>query len=306
MKILITGGLGTIGGPLYAELRRRNHTVLLCDLPHAPNTNYMRCDVADFRQVQRVMDTFQPELVYHLAAEFGRQNGEEHYEKVWRTNAIGTKNLLCLQEQRRYRMCFSSSSEIYGDWEGSMSEDVPLRNPIRQLNDYAISKWVNEMQIVNSAARFGTETVRVRLFNTYGPGEHYSEYRSVICQFVYRALHDLPYTVYLDHHRTSSYISDTVHTMANISDPQYFKPGEVYNIAGHEYHDIKTVSDMILAQLGKDDRQVKYERREAHNTRDKKSDLSKAQSELGHLTRIKLSMGIPLTIAWQQETYGID
>jgi dTDP-glucose 4,6-dehydratase len=265
----------------------------------------MRCDLAEFRQAQRVTDTIEPEFVYHLAAELGRTNGEEHYEKLWLTNAIGTKNLLRLQEQCKFRMCFSSSSEVYGDWEEAMSEDVPDQYPIRQLNDYAISKWVNEMQIVNSAARFGTETVRVRLFNTYGPGEHYSEYRSVICQFIYRALHGLPYTVYLDHHRTSSYISDTVHTLANIVDPQHFKPGEVYNIAGNEYHDIKTVSDMILTQLGKDDTQVKYERREAHNTRNKRGDLRKSQSQLGHQTCVKLAEGIPLTIAWQKEAYGI-
>jgi dTDP-glucose 4,6-dehydratase len=96
-----------------------------------------------------------------------------------------------------------------------------------------------------------------------------------------------------------------VRTLANIADPDCFQPGEVYNIAGSEYHDIKTVSDMILSQLGKDDRLVKYERREAHNTRDKKGDPCKAQSELGHQTRVKLAEGIPFTIAWQKETYGI-
>jgi dTDP-glucose 4,6-dehydratase len=81
---------------------------------------------------------------------------------------------------------------------------------IKQMNDYAMTKWVNEMQILNSATNFGTETVRVRLFNTYGPGEYYSDYRSVICLFIYRALHDIPYTVYTEHKRTSSYIDNTV------------------------------------------------------------------------------------------------
>ena len=120
--------------------------------------------------------------------------------------------------------------------------------PIKQMNDYAMSKWVNEMQILNSADKFGTETVRVRLFNTYGPGEYYSEYRSAICVFIYRALHNLPYIVYTKHKRTSSYIDDTVRTMANIVDN--FKPGEVYNIAGNELHDMKQVSDIILRLFG--------------------------------------------------------
>src|SRR5207244_1121596 len=107
------------------------------------------------------------------------------------------------QERCRFRMVMFSSSEIYGDWDGIMAEEVSETHALRQLNDYAITKWVNELQIQNSAAVRGTETVTVRLFNTYGPGEPYSAYRSAICQFVYCALHDLPYTVYLGHHRTS-------------------------------------------------------------------------------------------------------
>jgi dTDP-glucose 4,6-dehydratase len=183
-----------------------------------------------------------------------------------------------------------------------MTEEVLDEHPIRQLNDYAISKWVSEMQIMNSAARFGTETVRVRLFNTYGPGEHYSEYRSVVCRFVYHALHDLPYVVYLDHHRTSTYIDDCARTLANIT--ENFKPGEVYNIAGDEYHDIKTISDMILNYLDKDDHLVEYQPFERHNTRDKRTDNAKSRRDLGYECTVALDVGIPRTIEWQKEVYG--
>ncbi len=301
MNILVTGGLGAVGAPLVRELRKRKHTVWVCDLPHAEGPNYIRCDVADYRQVKQAFDRTDFEFVYHLAAEFGRWNGEDYYEKVWESNAIGAKNILRLQEERKFRMVFTSSSEVYGDWPEVMSEAVLEQHPIRQMNDYAISKWVNELQILNSADRFGTETVRVRLFNTYGPGEYYSEYRSVVCQFIYRALHDLPYTVYLDHHRTSSYIDDTVRTLANIA--ERFKPGEVYNIAGDEYHDIKMLSDMILNYLEKDDRLVTYTPLEAHNTRDKKADISKAARDLDHRSAVPLAVGIPRTIEWQKEVY---
>lgn len=301
--ILVTGGLGAVGAPLARELARRGHVVWVCDLPHAEGPNYVRCDVGDYRQLQRVFDKTDFDLVYHLAAEFGRWNGEDYYEKLWVSNAIGMKNILRIQEQRKFRMVFTSSSEVYGDWTDTMSEAVMMEYPIRQMNDYAISKWVNEMQIMNSADRFATETVRVRLFNTYGPGEYYSEYRSVVCQFVYRALHNLPYTVYLDHHRTSSYIDDTVRTMANIATPGRFRPGEVYNIAGDEYHDIKSLSDIILGCLGKEDSLVKYIRFEAHNTRDKKADIGKAVRDLDHHSTLPLSLGIQRTIDWQKEVY---
>ena len=184
-----------------------------------------------------------------------------------------------------------------------MLEDVPDRHPIKQMNDYAISKWVNELQVANSVATQGTETVVVRLFNTYGPGEPYSEYRSVICKFVYCALHDLPYTVYLNHHRTSSYIDDTCRTLAAIS--ARFKPGAVYNISGESYHDIRTISDIVLRLTGKTDRLVTYVEAEAHNTRDKRTSSARAKEDLGHRETVALEDGIARTVAWQREYYRV-
>ena len=243
------------------------------------------------------------EYVYHAAAEFGRNNGESYYEQLWLTNAVGTKHILRFQEQRRFRMIFFSSSEVYGDCGEIMLEDVLEKRPIRQMNDYAISKWVNELQILNSTDRYSTETVRVRLFNTYGPGEYYGPFRSVICLFVYRALHDRPYTVYLNHKRTSTYIGDCVNALANTVDN--FRQGEIYNIAGDEYHDIKSISDMILSYVGKDDSLVKYEEFEFLNTRNKRTDNSKARRDLNLASSVKLEEGIPLTVKWQRDVYNV-
>lgn len=303
-SILITGALGAVGRHLWRVLSERGHNVVGCDLTQSSERAYERCDVAEFRQLQSLLTRHDIDYVYHAAAEFGRINGEENYEALWRTNAIGTKNVLRLQEQLRFRLVMFSSSEVYGDWPELMTEEVMAQHPIRQMNDYAITKWVNELQALNSADRFGTEIVRVRLFNTYGPGEFYTPFRSVICQFVYRALHDIPYAVYLDHHRTSTYIDDCVRTLANIADN--FRPGEVYNIAGDDYHDIKTLSDMILAGVGKDDSLVTYIASEEHNTRDKKTEATKARRDLDHRITVGLEEGIERTIAWQRSVYGVD
>jgi len=100
-----------------------------------------------------------------------------------------------------------------------MMEDVMDNHEIKQMNDYAMTKWVNEMQIRNSIQQYGTESVVVRLFNTYGPGEYYSPYRSVNCRFLYCALCNLPWTVFRGHVRTSTYLADTVNTAC-----QYRRP----------------------------------------------------------------------------------
>lgn len=302
MKILVTGGLGAVGTFLVQELRCRQHEVWLCDLSHYYDPQYLRCDVAEYRQLERIFEAHSFDYVYHLAAEFGRWNGEEFYETLWRTNIIGTKNLIRLQEKHRFRMIFFSSSEVYGDWNGVMKEEVMEAHEIRQLNDYAMTKWVGEMQVMNSAAMFGTESVRIRLFNVFGPGEKYSNYRSANCLFCYRALHSIPYTVYLNHHRTSLYVTDATCTLANILDN--FIPGEVYNVGSTEYHDVKTISDIILNYLGKDDRLVTYKEMEPFTTRDKKVEVTKAARDLRHSPKVRLAEGLALALEWMKKYYA--
>jgi dTDP-glucose 4,6-dehydratase len=304
VKILVTGGLGVLGTALIPELERNGHDVWCCDLPHSHGAKYSRCDVRSYRELRALIATGGFDYVYHLAAEFGRHNGEDHYESLWTTNAIGTKNIVRLQEEFGFRLIFFSSSEVYGDYEGTMSEEVMDQVPIRQLNDYAASKWVGELQVLNSEAVHGTETVRVRLFNIYGPGEFYSPYRSALCVFAYSAVMGLPYKVFLGHHRTSLYVADAVRTLAAIV--ERFRAGRVYNIAGDERHDMKIVSDMILAEAGRTDDLVDYVDQEPMTTRDKKVDASRAVKELGHAPTVSLQEGLPRLVHWMRSVYGTN
>ena len=299
MNILVTGGLGTVGAGLTTELRARGHRVTVCDLAHHPDEGqgYARCDIGEFRQLERVFN--EPfDLVYNCAAEFGRWNGEDFYENLWRTNAIGMKHLIRLQKARGFRLVHFSSSEVYGDFPDLMVESVMDDVEVKQLNDYAMTKWVNEMQIRNSATQYGTESVVVRLFNTYGPGEHYSPYRSVNCRFLYSALHGLPWTVYRGHQRTSTYLADAVRTVANIADN--FHPGETYNIGGADLHTIEELSDIVLDITGADPGLVTYADSEPMTTTAKRVDVSKSVRDLDHRNTYSLRDGLVLTAKWMQ------
>ena len=139
-SILVTGGAGFIGTNLVRELASRGHQVVACDLYNTERDSYTRCDVREFHQLERIFREQKFDYVYHLAAEYGRWNGEDYYENLWKTNAIGTKNVIRLQEDRRFRLIFFSSAEVYGDYGGRMTEEVMERGPIRQPNDYAITK----------------------------------------------------------------------------------------------------------------------------------------------------------------------
>jgi len=302
MKVLVTGGRGFIGSNLVRELKSRGYDVWVCDLMHSDMENYIRCDVSKYRQVERMFEEHDFHYVYHAAAEYGRWNGEDYYENLWLTNAVGTKNFIRMQEKKRFRMIFFGSAEVYGDYDGVMSEDVMEKIPIKQMNDYAITKWVNELQIMNSATMYGTETVRVRLFNVYGPGEHYTPYRGFIPKFIYKAMHGLPYTVYLGHKRTLEYVEDICRALANIID--YFKPGEVYNLGGDEQYEIKYISDLILKCLGKDDSKVTYKDAEPFTTRVKTPDSTKAKRDLGFKLTVSVEEGIKRTVEWFEKLCG--
>ena len=304
VRVLVLGSAGTIGRSLVGELVKRGHEVYTGDFHHSDNPRHTRCDISKFRQIESLLHQ-DFDFVYNLAAEFGRKNGEDYFEQLWETNVIGLKNLLRVQEDKHFRLIHFSSSEIYGEPRlpnGTLlSEDLSEKIPLKQKNDYAISKWVNELQIRNSMEQFGTKTLIVRLFNAYGPGEYYTPFRSVVCLFIYRALHKQPYQVFLNYKRVFMYVDDAVRTLANIADT--FKPGEVYNIGGEEYVEVKAVSDMILDYLGENDSLVNYLPEDKHNVSSKRPDITKAKRDLGHNPRTPLSEGIPKTIEWMKGVY---
>jgi len=305
-KILVTGGAGFIGTNLVNELRSREHEVVALDLFNTELDNYVRADVKNYRQLEKLFLDDKFDYVYHLAAEYGRWNGEAYYENLWQTNVLGTKHLIRLQEKLGFRMIFFSSAEVYGDYDGIMSEDVMENNPIKdtyQMNDYAITKWAGELMCINSANMFDTETVRVRPVNCYGPHEHYNSYRGFIPLFIYHALFNKPYTVYKGHKRIIDYVEDTVKTIANITDN--FIPGEAYNVGGKQEweRDIKEYSDLVLDAVGIDDSIVTYHEAEPFTTKIKTIDFSKAIKDLKHDPKIPPEEGIKKTVEWMKWYY---
>lgn len=292
MKIAVTGHLGTLGAPLTKALRHQGHDVTGIDIRHSHDG--FRADVGEYRQIERVLPDV--EMVYHLAAEFGRHNGEDYTEQVWKTNVIGTKNMLRLQKERGFKMVFASSSEVYGErGSGTLREDLP---PMYLPNDYAISKQVNEAQILNA----GTETMILRFFNAYGPGEFYHSYRSVVCLFIYRALKGIPYTVYKNYYRVFQYIDDFIKTMANV--PQTFTVDTI-NLGGRGYHSVEEMHEIVSHYVGVDpDRpEVVFLSEDEHNVVCKKPDISKAEEILGHDPTMDLDEGIRRTVEWMRDVY---
>lgn len=310
-KILITGVLGTIGIPLRDKLIQNDHQVHGLDIRHSDmqvgmdDYSYRRCDIRNYRKLDEYFSKVVPEYVYHLAAEFGRINGNEWYEDCISTNIIGTQNILELQRKYKFKLIFASSSEVYGETELELKENVTDHVPIVHHNTYAASKMFNEHEIKRYQDRYDSQTMILRFFNSFG-NEFYHPFRSVVCLFCYRLMHGLPITVYKNYHRVFMYMDDFINTLSKFCDD--FRAGETYNIGGSEYRSVEEMAMMVVDGIRQrggecDDKLITYVSEDEHNVVNKKPDISKIERDYDHINRVSLKDGIDKTLDWMWQVY---
>jgi dTDP-glucose 4,6-dehydratase len=116
-------------------------------------------------------------------------------------------------------------------------------------------------------------------------------------------LNGLPWTVFRGHSRTSTYLADTVRTVANITNN--FRAGEVYNVGGTDLHTIEELSDVVLKVTGASRSLVHYQDSEILTTKLKRVDTSKSVRDLDHKNSYSLEEGMRLTAEWMRQTYRL-
>ncbi len=301
-RVLVTGSQGVLGTALVTELRKRSHDVTGVGRRHGVDT--VRADIAEIEQLKDAFSIARPEVCVHLAGEFGRQNGLDYPEQLWRNNCLGTHNVIEVCAHHEVRLVFASSSEAYGDLADSnkLQEVFLDRCSPHFHNEYALTKWTNEKQIGIAVANHGLNATILRFFNVYGPGEHFTPYRSVIAQFIYKALKNLPVTVYTGTSRSFLYVDDWSHAVANVCDTPTTS-GEAFNIGSPVDYSLDVVWGMVKDATGTRVKPTCIDS-EPHNVRDKHADVGKAQRVFGLQDTVDLKEGITRTVAWQRSIYG--
>ena len=216
MRVLVTGGAGFIGTHLVKELHARGHYVRVLDnlssgdpsaLPRAVNFN--RGDVGDIPKLWSVLQDI--DVVFHLAARVSVPASVLYPKEYNEVNVGGTVAVLeACRDVGVKRVILASSATVYGD---HVRQPVTEEMQTRPAVPYAVSKLAAENYLFTIGQLSGFQTVALRIFNAYGPGQpHPPSHPPVIPEFMQQVLGKGSLVVFGDGSQTRDfvYIDDVV------------------------------------------------------------------------------------------------
>ncbi len=219
MHLLVTGGAGFLGVALANRLARDGHQVYVIDNLIAGDPNrldpavfFTRGDVADVPKLWTLLHGV--DCVYHLAARVSVAESILYPRDYNHVNVGGTVSVMeAMRDAGVKRVVFASSGALYGEQAHQpLSEDQPP-NPD---SPYGVSKVAAEYYVRTIGALWGIETVSLRIFNAYGPGQRTRPaHPPVVPQFIKQALGGGTLVVLGDGEQTRDfcYVDDVVEAL---------------------------------------------------------------------------------------------
>ncbi len=220
MRFLVTGGAGFIGAALSNYLARQGHSVRVLDDLSAGDAarldaavNFTRGDVEDKPKVWRLLNKI--DCVYHLAARVSVPESALYPKEYNRANVSGTVAIMeAMRDAGIKRVVLASSGAVYGEQNIAQVHESLLPHP---ASPYAASKLAAESYVRTIGEMWNIETVALRVFNAYGPGQPLPpSYPPVIPQFLRQISENGSLVVYGDGNQTRDfiYIDDVVAALA--------------------------------------------------------------------------------------------
>lgn len=220
MKFLITGAAGFLGSALANRLARLGHQVRgLDDLstgdPQAlsPEVHFTRGDVNDRPKLWTLLQDI--DCVYHLAARVSVPESVLYPRDYNTVNVGGTVTLMeAMRDVGVRRVVLASSGAVYGDQQKQPMREDAVPNP---RSPYAVSKLAAEYYVRTIGSLWGIETVSLRIFNAYGPGQHIPpSHAPVIPLFLRQSIQNGTLVLHGEGNQTRDYVyvEDVVDAMA--------------------------------------------------------------------------------------------
>ncbi len=210
MRILITGAAGFLGSALANHLVREGHSVRGIDdcstgdpAVLLPDVQFTRGDVNDRPMLWTILQDV--DCVYHLAARVLVPESVLYPREYNLVNVGGTVTLMeAMRDVGVRRVVFISSGAVYGSQKIQPVRETAMPNP---RSPYAVSKLAAEYYVRTIGGLWGIETVSLRVFNAYGPGQHIPPVHApVIPSFLKQSIQDGTIVIHGDGMQTRDYV----------------------------------------------------------------------------------------------------
>ncbi|MDP8956751.1 MAG: NAD-dependent epimerase/dehydratase family protein [Actinomycetota bacterium] len=262
-RVLVTGGAGFLGSHFVRRWLRSNRGPVvnvdaltyagsearLADVNGDSAYTFLRADVCDRGEMERIMAESRPGFVVHFAAESHVTRSEAAGERFWRTNVDGTRTTLeAAAAGGVSRFVHISTDEVYGPIaEGAFTEDQKEPGEGRATSPYARSKAVAD-DVARSFGK-GLEVVVLRATNCFGPWQFPEK---AFARWTTRALSGRPIPVWGDglYVRQWLHAEDLARAIEVVLDVA--SPETVYNVGPRHWPEVTNLSlaTWLLTYLG--------------------------------------------------------
>ncbi|HET6384606.1 MAG TPA: UDP-glucuronic acid decarboxylase family protein [Armatimonadota bacterium] len=303
-RAVVTGGAGFLGSHLSDLLISHDFDVVVLDnlitgntrniahLMGNPRFRFVHHDVTEYLVVQGEVD-----IVFHFASPASPVDYLMYPIQTLKVGSLGTHKALGLARSKNCRFLLASTSEVYGDPSvHPQTEDYWGNvNPVGPRGVYDEAKRFAEAMTMAYHRAHQVDTKIVRIFNTFGPRMRLSDGR-VVPNFIAQALRGEPITIYGDGSQTRSfcYVSDLIDGIFRLSQSNECGP---INIGNPTEMTIKQFAEEIIRATNSSST-LTFQDLPVDDPRQRRPDITLAQTRLGWAPKVSLREGIERTIEY--------
>ncbi|OGO67453.1 MAG: epimerase [Chloroflexi bacterium RBG_19FT_COMBO_62_14] len=296
MNFLVTGAAGFLGSALANRLAREGHQVRgLDDLSAGdpqrlvPDVLFSRGDVTDRPKLWTLLQDV--DCVYHLAARVSVPESVLYPREYTTVNVGGTVGVMeAMRDVGVKRVVLISSGAVYG---GQQVQPLVESTPPDPRSPYAVSKLAAEYYVRTIGSLWGIETVALRVFNAYGPGQPLpAAHPPVIPHFLRQTVRNGTLVIHSRGTQTRDfvYVDDVVEAMVAASTaPSVDRL--VINVGSGVETGIADLAQLVVESVGRGAEWIYMDEQDPGPTR-MAADIHLANEKLGYSPRISLQDGL--------------
>ncbi|MCI1859145.1 MAG: dTDP-glucose 4,6-dehydratase [Sporolactobacillus sp.] len=309
MRLLVTGGAGFIGSNFIHHMLKfhPDDTVVNIDLltyagnlenlkavEDHPNYHFVHGNICNRELLEAILDRFGIDTVVNFAAESHVDRSISEPDLFVKSNVLGTQTLLDVAKNKKVNKYLQiSTDEVYGSLgpDGYFTETMPLA----PNSPYSASKAAADLFVRAYFETYGLNVNITRCSNNYGP-YHFPE--KLIPLMITNALENKALPIYGDGRNIRDWLYVEDHCRAIDLVLHNGRPGEVYNVGGHNERRNIDIVRLIVDALGKPRTLIKHVADRLGHDRRYAIDPTKIETELGWTPETRFEDGIKATIQW--------